>query len=99
MTCRSAIMGVLCCMLATGLTPASANPHGSCDTASLHSSLEDVQAPPDFTDFGSAVAVSGYTALVGLPNYANPETEARQRGRVAIFTCDPRMRSWSRTGS
>jgi FG-GAP repeat len=101
MTTRFALLVALFCALAAATTPVPASSGGFCDNADLHASAEDLhQVPPDLTQFGSAVAISGLTAMVGLPNYfVNPETTPGPQGRVAIFTCDLQTRTWSRVGS
>jgi hypothetical protein len=98
-TLRFAITGVFCWILAIVAAPVDAHPPDLCSDASLLSTQEDFLDPPDFTNFGAAVAIRDDTAMVGLPNYVSPENAPDQRGRVAVFTCNPETRMWARTGS
>jgi hypothetical protein len=99
-TVRFVFLVLLCSVLAMRITPAAASTANSCDSTGLGPSDEDnAYVVPGFTGFGTDVAISGDTAIVGLPNYVNEAVEPRQSGRVAVFTCDPQTHSWSRTGS
>jgi FG-GAP repeat len=60
----------------------------------------------DETDqgFGASVAISGQTALVGIPQFTTafidpPVPPPFINGRVAVFTCDASTQAWTRTGS
>jgi hypothetical protein len=54
--------------------------------------------------FGAAVAVSGQTALVGIPGFSTafvtpPVPPPYIDGRVAVFTCEASTQTWTRTAS
>lgn len=86
------------------LTLANANPsladgdRGPCASAGLQSTADDIVNAPDFTGFGSAVAISGDLAAVGLPDRATEEPNG-PRGRVAIYSCDRSTHTWSRSAT
>ena len=55
-------------------------------------------------DFGAAVAVSGQTALVGIPGFSTafvtpPVNPPYVSGRVAVFTCEASTQTWTRTAT
>src|ERR1700734_2389903 len=66
-------------------------------------SIGDNPDPGELTGFGSAVAIEGRTALVGIPFYspnAFPGSGPGGQGRVAVFTADAATGTvWTRTGS
>jgi hypothetical protein len=69
----------------------------SCPSALL--SLEDGEF-----DFGSTVAVSGQTALVGIPGFdtafiSPPVDPPYVVGRVGVFTCEASTQTWTRTAN
>jgi hypothetical protein len=82
-------------ILGTSVAPAVASHGRLCEPAGLAGTPEDFGEPPDFTQFGAAVAISGNTAAVGIPQ----RTFEGPRGRVAVYTCDTRTRTWTRTAS
>src|SRR5689334_12707368 len=88
---------VLCSLLVTGTAHVDAHATGLCDDTQLGPSDEDNEFIPGFTAFGSAVAISGDSALVGLPEYVREGV--RQSGRVAVFECDAQTHRWSRVAS
>lgn len=66
-------------------------------------SITDNPDPGELTGFGSAVAIEGRTALVGIPFYSPdtfPGSGPGGQGRVAVFTADAATGTvWTRTGS
>jgi FG-GAP repeat len=54
--------------------------------------------------FGTSVAISGQTALVGIPQFTTafiepPVPPPFINGRVAVYTCEASTQAWTRTGS
>ena len=54
--------------------------------------------------FGTSVAISGQTAMVGIPLFDTalidpPVPPPFISGRVAVFTCDATTQAWTRTGT
>src|SRR5688572_28316678 len=84
--------------LALAALPAAGGQQGICDSVSLQATTEDIGTPPDFTGFGSSVALSDGFAAVGRPDCPTEEPNSLS-GRVAVYFCNRNTHTWSRTST
>jgi len=103
--------------LATGLLPVVLSVTGTARAGDTTEPFDDATTPQpscatipflpladgEFL-FGNTVAVSGQTALVGVPGFSTafvtpPVDPPYVSGRVAVFTCEASTQTWTRTAS
>lgn len=89
------LLGLVLAFTWTVATAAEAPP----SITELTASAADGQFSFPFTGFGTAVAIRGDTAWVGIPLYVNSDIASTQSGRVGIFTLDKSTGAWNRSGS
>lgn len=88
------LLGLLLACIWTVATASESSP----TITELTATETDSQYSYPFTGFGTAVAIQGDTAWVGIPLYINSDIASTQSGRVGIFTRDRSTGAWSRWG-